>query len=482
MLNTLTRWTTRLGRSALALPLAVLMAGLMILGSELAFKSADAQLSRLVLRGKARLHMNLLVQRITDAESGQRGFLITGGNDYLAPYIHANRDAQRAIADLQSIFRQLGDSSSEAALAALANNVQIKLSEINEVVVLQNAGRSRAAVELVRSGIGRERMDTIRQDATALLDAENRRIAIGLTEVFGTLRWGRVGVAAITLLSLLMLLMFLRQVRQLDRHRDLQEARVLAERDRLEAEVGARTTELTELARHLETTREDERARLARDLHDELGALLTAAKLDVARMRPKLQQDLPELLPRIGHLVETLNSGIALKRRIIEDLRPSSLDNLGLAAALEVLCADFAERLGVPVITQLEPVRLTASADLTVFRLVQESLTNIAKYAQATEVQVTLQDRGAMASITVRDNGTGFDTQLTALGRHGLIGMRYRVEAEQGQFSLQSAPGQGTALGARLPQQARTQPGNGTPASARSDNQAAQAAPAATAR
>ena len=464
MLNTLTRWTHRLSRSALAMPLAILVAGLMIVVSEMAFKGADEQLSRLVLRGKVRLQITLLLQRITDAESGQRGYLLTGSDDYLAPYRNANLDAQDAVAELQSLYRKLRDAGSETALAAMAQDVQTKLSELNEVLVLKGAGRSDAAVELLRSGIGRERMDAIRQKASDLLDAENGRVATGLSDVFRTLRWGRAGVAVITLLGLLMLLMFLRQVHQLDRHRDWEKTQVLAERDRLEAEVSARTTELTELARHLETTREDERARLARDLHDELGALLTAAKLDVARMRPKLQQDLPELLPRIGHLVETLNSGIALKRRIIEDLRPSSLDNLGLLPALEVLCADFADRLGVPVNTRLEPVRLTASADLTVFRLVQESLNNIAKYAQATEVQVNLQDRGAMASITVRDNGTGFDTEATGLGRHGLIGMRYRVEAEQGQFSLQSAPGQGTALGARLPQRARTEPGSDGPA------------------
>lgn len=466
MLTTLARWTTRLGRSALALPLAVLVAGLMIMVSETVFTGADNQLSRLVQRGKVRLQISALLQRITDAESGQRGYLLTGSNDYLTPYRDANLDAQRAIGELQSLYRQLGDNGSQAALAALDQDVQTKLSELREVLALKGDGRNAAAVELMRSGIGRERMDAIRQKATGLFDAESRRVTTGLAEVFNILRLGRVGVALMTALSLLMLLMFLRQGRQLDRHRAWQQAQVLAERDRLEVEVSARTTELTELARHLETTREDERARLARDLHDELGALLTAAKLDVARMRPRLQQDLPELLPRIGHLVETLNSGIALKRRIIEDLRPSSLDNLGLLPALEVLCADFADRLGVPVITRLEPVRLTASADLTVFRLVQESLNNIAKYAQATEVQVSLQDRGEMASVTVRDNGSGFDTELTGLGRHGLIGMRYRVEAEHGKFSLQSAPGQGTALGARLPQRAPAEPGCAKPTGA----------------
>ena len=116
------------------------------------------------------------------------------------------------------------------------------------------------------------------------------------------------------------------------------------ERDRLEVEVERRTRDITQIANHLQTAREDERSSLARELHDELGGLLTAAKLDVARMRSRLAAAPPEVLERMMHLVKTLDEGIALKRRIIEDLRPSSLSNLGLKAALEILCTEFAER------------------------------------------------------------------------------------------------------------------------------------------
>ena len=106
--------------------------------------------------------------------------------------------------------------------------------------------------------------------------------------------------------------------------------------------MAARTAQLKELAQHLQTIREDERSRLARELHDELGALLTAAKLDVARLKSRLGSDATaDAAERLAHLNETLNGGIALKRRIIEDLRPSSLSNLGLVAALEILLREF---------------------------------------------------------------------------------------------------------------------------------------------
>ena len=160
----------------------------------------------------------------------------------------------------------------------------------------------------------------------------------------------------------------------------------------------------------------------------------------------------PEATDRLSHLNETLNSGIALKRRIIEDLRPSTLDNLGLLPALEVLCRDTADRLGLPVIVDLQPVRLTASAELTVFRLVQESLNNIAKHARASEVRVSLHDQGGRALLQVRDNGVGFEPGKVGHARHGLVGMRYRVQAEQGQLKVESAPGQGVTLRVDLPQ------------------------------
>lgn len=152
---------------------------------------------------------------------------------------------------------------------------------------------------------------------------------------------------------------------------------VQIERERLEVEVARRTAHLVELTHHIETAREEERARLARDLHDELGALLTSAKLDAARIKSRLVGVAPEVLERLAHLVEMLNSGIALKRNIIENLRPSTLGNLGLPATLDILARDFAKRSGIVVHCALEPVRLEEDAELVLYRVVQEAITNI---------------------------------------------------------------------------------------------------------
>ncbi|MBA3057857.1 MAG: sensor histidine kinase [Gammaproteobacteria bacterium] len=258
-------------------------------------------------------------------------------------------------------------------------------------------------------------------------------------------------VGALLIISLVALLMCLRQRSTLQELQKQLQHSVQAERDRLETEVLLRTAQLTELTHHLQTAREDERHRLARNLHDDLGALLTSAKLDAARIKSRLADKAPEALELLAHLVSTLNSGIALGRSIIEDLRPSALSNLGLAATLEILTREFAENSSIEVHCSLASVELQASAELMVYRLVQEATTNIMKYAHATQVWVNLAVVRGQVAVSVRDDGVGFDTRVQARSAYGLVGMRFRVQAEGGTLSLVSAPGQGTLISVELP-------------------------------
>jgi signal transduction histidine kinase len=262
---------------------------------------------------------------------------------------------------------------------------------------------------------------------------------------------GRVAVPALGVLALFGAGVLLRQSRALYQRQQARQGRALATHERLEAEVAQRTAELTDLTRHLQTAREDERARLARDLHDELGSLLTSAKLDVARIRSRLAGTAPEALERLSHLTTTLDSVIALKRRITEDLRPSSLDHLGLVVSLEILAREFGERAGVAVHLALHNVPLAAAAELVVYRVVQEAATNIAKHAQARQVWITLAAAAGRVELTVRDDGVGFDPAAPTRLSFGLVGMRFRVEAEHGTLAVVSAPGLGTRIVMTLP-------------------------------
>ena len=158
------------------------------------------------------------------------------------------------------------------------------------------------------------------------------------------------------------------------------------------------------------------------------------------------------------HLNESLNAGIALKRRIVEDLRPSSLSNLGLEAALEILTSEFSERTGVHVNNDIEPVDLGPDAELTVYRTVQESLTNIAKYADAKVVVVSVHGYDHHIEVSVDDDGRGFDVDNRQNASHGLPGMRHRIEALNGVLKVSSSPGHGSRVHAVFPRP-KTVPG-----------------------
>ena len=258
----------------------------------------------------------------------------------------------------------------------------------------------------------------------------------------------QIAIVAMAGLSVLVLVLYLRQRRsgEITRLEVAESARA-----ELQAQFDSRTQEFAELARHLQTAREDERNRLARALHDELGALLTAAKLDAARIKTRLALVSPVATERLTHLNDTLNSIIALTRRITEDLRPSTLSNLGLVPALEILARDFALGADVRIDCELEPVALSPQSELTLFRLVQEALNNVAKYARAHTVTIALGPRDGHASVSVTDDGVGFQMVGSKAGSYGLLGMRYRIEGDGGNLFVKSAPGAGTCLSATLP-------------------------------
>jgi len=452
----------RMRRSVWTLPLAVL-AGLALFGiNEAAYESSTQALVLLGERGQARAQIQLLWRALVDAETGQRGYLISGQPEHLRSYQQAVSTARASLEWLSRYYA--GSPKAEAVFAAMADHGLGKLSELSTTLELHASGRNEAWRELMLTDIGREKMDGLRSAAQQLLDIETERVAEERADIFSTLHLGRHGINAMMALSLVALLLFLRRTLAFERTQDDQAATLQAQRDALEAEASRRTSDLTELARHLQNAREDEKSRLARELHDELGALLTAAKLDAARLKRAIGTIAPDVELRLQHLNESINRGIEQKRRIIEELRPSSLSNLGLTAALEILAREFASRSEAQLTTRLEAVALDESAQITAYRLVQEALTNAHKHAAATHISVTLEASDPMpgasggrgsAHVVVHDDGCGFDPARRRGTSHGLMGMRYRVEAEGGRMELHSSPGGGTRVEAWLPRLAR---------------------------
>ena len=439
-------------RSPYVFPLACLAALAMVFISEGSYWQSVSALNRLGDVNGNYVNLRVLGQAVLDAESGQRGYLITNRPEYLVPYRRARRDIEVSFAHLQASYAD--EPESLAVLSQMRGLTDAKLEELAQTIQLHDLGRGEAATQLVLSDIGKQKMEAIRALSAQLLQDANADRIENRSALYQTLQLSRIGLATLTSISLLALFIYLRQATAFKAHELELMRQVLAERDRLEIEVAQRTSDLVELTRHLQGARENERQRLARDLHDDLGALLTSAKLDAARIRSRLGSSSPEALERLTHLVQTLNASIALGRRIIEDLHPSTLGHLGLVPTLEILGREFADRGNTRLHCALAAVNLTDSAALTVYRLVQESFTNISKYAQAGQVWLSMGCSGGQVEVSVRDDGVGFDTSRATNSAYGLIGMRYRVEAEGGHLTVSSRPGQGTLVRMTLPESA----------------------------
>ena len=240
--------------------------------------------------------------------------------------------------------------------------------------------------------------------------------------------------------------------------------RDVTERVRSEEALLRSKQEIQSLALAASAAREQEKRRIARELHDELGQALTALKMDVGALRESIDGSNQAAARKLDSMRELLDATVAATRRISADLRPMMLDDLGLTAAADWLTQNFAERTGVPCEFALEE---SADFDLpdpystAIFRVLQESLTNVAKHAAATQVEVALERERSEVILTVRDNGRG----MAAGSGHkpasfGLVGLRERAYLLGGTITINSAPDQGTVVEFRVP---LTEPGMAKP-------------------
>jgi signal transduction histidine kinase len=433
----------RLLRKRFTLPLLIVGALVLVLSNELThLRTLNAVRGGIALTD-ARIATARVLQLLTDAEAGQRGFLLTGRAEYLEPLTRAKAELP-LISQKVTEFIELNREDGATKTFKAADEIGAMLSELDKTVALASAGERSAALALVDSGAGKRHMDNLRTLFETRLQTATARQLDARVYIYRTLQSSRVVIAVLSLILILGLYLHLLQLRRSDRER--------AERQQaLEAQVKERTLTLRTLAGYLQTVREDEKSRLARELHDELGGVLTAGKLTLARAQRRSSDDpaMAEMLAKVGH---HLSEGIALKRKIIEDLRPSTLSTLGLTTALAILSRNVSEQLGVPVHAEIAECHLSPDAELSIYRLVQEALTNVGKYAQASEVWVRLKREAGALHIEIADNGKGFDTASLHVGSHGLDGMRFRIESLGGTLAVVSSPGKGTRIRATVPQ------------------------------
>lgn len=445
----------RLYLAAIAtLMLMLLFASLLL---ELNTEGSVANITALATAQSRKADLATYLRLIVDAESGQRGYLLTQDPTYLTPY-EASR--QQATELLPQITKNYLSADSDAVRSEIRDDLKkleelsaAKFEELAESLVLNARNSPEAAIELVGTNVGRRTMDHLRTVAADLDRLEDEHTADAMKEWQVGVFWSRAMVAGSTILNLALLAFaaFL-----LNRDLRSREQIVLEHEEHsreLETLVQTRTAELSTLSSHLQNVAEREKAALARELHDELGGIIVAAKMDVAWLEKRLSHADDELKGRWIRLRKLLDDGVDLKRRVVEMLRPTLLDNLGLVPALQWIAAETCTRAGLNCTESYpeEPLELNNEAAIAVFRVVQESLVNIVKHANASDVSLTMAVQDDILKIVVRDNGIGMPLKPRSKRSQGLASMRHRVISFGGSWRISSPTSGGTLIEISLP-------------------------------
>ncbi|MBI3372133.1 MAG: CHASE3 domain-containing protein [Betaproteobacteria bacterium] len=438
-----TLWTMPIAIALAASALWIADAGLEVLNRSF----GDFSFAQAIARQTRELRLALV-----DAETGQLGYTLIEDPAYLDPYA-------TAIARLPEIRRELArlahaDHEGQTLFKEVEANLDRLLEYWRSTIDLVNRGEAKRAQTVLRGGRGKAIMDDLLGDMKWLERIHESRLA-SFEEVWRqSLLAVRTALALLIVMIAAVFLLALRYAQHALATERRQKSYVEDERDRLERAVRERTVELSELAGHLQRVQEQERASVARELHDEMGALLTASKMTVAWLR-RLGPDLPAAaMDRLLRLDAYLEQGVELKRRVIEGLSPSALANLGLNAALQDLAEQVTSTGGLRVSFRRtgahpEPEPETAIA---IYRVAQEALNNVQKHARASEVQVELECAQDWIELRVRDDGQGYAGG--AVGRtmgHGLRGMRHRAESLGGSLAVGFAPDRGLCVTMRVP-------------------------------
>ena len=235
----------------------------------------------------------------------------------------------------------------------------------------------------------------------------------------------------------------------------------VTERKRTEVELQRSRDQLRALAARLQKVREEERTRVAREIHDELGQALTAIKIDLSSFSHNMP---PEEKRQSESIMKLVDETIQSVRRISTELRPAILDAVGLVGAVEWAAEEFEARTGIQCQLDLpqDDVVIDQDAATALFRIFQETLTNVARHANATEVNVRLANENGGLTLEVHDNGKGVSEEQLATGRSlGILGMRERALLLGGEFIITGAPGAGTTARVRIPATGPTPPKDG---------------------
>jgi signal transduction histidine kinase len=444
---------TRLIYAPLLLGVALLVATFLVAESG-NFRMRNA--TSVVVESQLRqLNLSRYRRALVQAESAQRGFLLTEDTRYLRNFDPSVSRLGPLLNEITASFARSRLDEELDPLQELRSLTGVKIGEMRGSLRLYGERDRESALALIETDIGQKAMNELSALIETLQSAETVRRNQAIENWNDDLMISRVLLAITCLLSAGLIvtvgLLLAREIqRREDRSRQLREQN--QELDRL---VQQRTAMLFDLSSNQQRVTEREKAALARELHDELGSLLVATKIDVSWLRRTLDDGGENSKLRWERVLRCLDDGLSLKRRVIENLRPTLLDNVGLIAALRWLVEESLRRAGVACVEDYpdDLPEMSPDARIAVFRVVQESLVNVVKHANARTVRLTVHADERDLLATIVDDGMGIDgDRIDVAQSHGLRGMRHRIESLGGVLRVRSlGAGVGTEIEFTLP-------------------------------
>jgi signal transduction histidine kinase len=458
-----TLYTAFGGKTIAFLAFALLIAMMTIFFSDNWILKIKEQVEKIAQARAVVLSINQLKYNVYKAESAQRGYLIMHDPQYLAPYDEAIKNGRANIAELNRQFIEAGtqqnSATQEAMLDKIRESLEAKALEMSITVDLVKSGKFEEAISVVSLNKGTVETDKIIKISDDLLKIYNQLLKTTIQERVQTTSLARASVIFGPLLLIFLVVLVIRQLLNELADKSQLQLKLIEINESNQIKLNEQTELLTQLALDNLADVERERHKLARELHDELGSILTATKMDISWVIKTLKEARPEVVEKLKKTSGYLDRGINFKRQIVQELHPPMIASFGFWPALKTMIEDAANRneWQLSLIFPEGNQEINQTISLVAYRVIQETLNNCSKYAKANAVSVDILCDETTLKIEIQDNGIGMDTSLIAKSAtHGIKGMKQRVIAIGGNYEITSAPDDGVHTRLMLPLKVKT--------------------------
>ena len=392
-----------------------------------------------------------------EAESSQRGYIITKRREYVAPFNAALNQARHNVKLSEALVIDTTSEENQKIeldwLKAISASVEAKSAEMLLTIKLIEQNKADEANEVINVDVGRLEMQKFVTETDKLIKQQTVDVDAMIKKRQNTVNLARASNIVGALILIFLVVMVIKQLLNELLVKSKLQQQVINENANYEIKLQQQTKLLRSMALDYQADVERERQKLSRELHDELGSIFTATKMDLAWCMKKLADIAPDIVTKLTKTTGYVNQGIQYQRHIVQELHPSMISTFGFWPALTALINDAAERNKWRLTLNLpdETTPLNETISLVTYRIVQESLNNANKYAKATAVNIDVMLDENYIKLEISDNGIGVDMQSINGLTHGLSGMRHRVLAIGGHFEMLSKPSEGVLIRALIP-------------------------------